>query len=96
MLTVALPPDVELRLQGEASRQGIPAEEYVKKLIVDHLPPAENGQSLAALFSQWEAEDGTVDPAEIERPNREVDEFKQAMNRNRLDSEGEGARKLFP
>jgi hypothetical protein len=74
----------------------MPAEEYVKKLILEHLPPAENGQSLAGLFAGWEAEDGTDDPAEIERRNREVTEFKQAMNRNRLEMEGPASRKPFP
>jgi hypothetical protein len=96
MLTIKLPPEVEKRLQGEASRQGLAAEEFVQKLIVEHLPPTNGSSSLAELFAEWEAEDGTDDPAEVARRNQEVEEFKEAMNRNRREMEGEGSRKLFP
>ena len=96
MLTIKLPPEVEKRLQGEASRQGLAIEDYAKKLIVEHLPAEKSGQSLAELFAEWEAEDATDDPVEIARQQQEVEEFKQAMNRNRLEMEGEGSRKLFP
>jgi hypothetical protein len=55
---------------------------------------AEN--SIKALFAQWEAEDGTADPTEIARRNREVEEFREAMNRNRREMEGMISRVLFP
>ena len=96
MLTITLPPEIETRLKGEASRRGIAAEEYAGKLIADHLPPAGQSGSLADLFAQWEHEDGTTDLAEIARRNREVEEFKQAMNRNRAEMEGPGSRRPFP
>jgi hypothetical protein len=96
MITIALPPEIEKRLKGEASRRGLGAEEYAKRLIVAQLPPDEATESVSALFAQWEAEDATDDPAEISRRNCEVDEFKEAMNRNRQDMEGSGSRKPFP
>lgn len=95
-MTIALPPEIEDRLKGEALRHGLPAEEYAKKLILEHLPPAGNGESLTDLFAKWDAEDATSDPAEIARRDRELEEFKDSMNRNRQDMEGPGARKLFP
>ena len=96
MLTVTLPHEIEERLKGEALRQGLATEEYVRKLIVEHLPKTTDSKSLAELFKEWEAEDATDDPAELARQNEEVEEFKRAMNRNRLEMEGEGSRKLFP
>lgn len=95
-MTLDLPPETEARLKSEASRRGLAAEAYVQKLISEHLPPAPEKQSLADLFAQWEAEDGTDDPVEIARRNQEVEEFKQAMNKNRQEMEGVGSRKLFP
>jgi predicted DNA-binding protein len=77
MLTITLPPEVEKRLNGEASRQGLAAEEYVQKLIVEHLPTGNEFASLAELFAEWEAEEGTDDPTEIVRRNQEVEEFKR-------------------
>lgn len=96
MLSIALPPEIESRLKGEASRQGLAAEELVRKLIVEHLQPVGEEESLETMFGRWEAEDGTDDPSEINHRNQEVEEFKQAMNRNRLEMEGPGSRKPFP
>ena len=97
-MTITLPPEVETRLKNEARRHGLNAERYATKLIVEHLPPAppQASQSLAELFTQWSAEDATDDPQEIARRNQEVEEFKQAMNRNRLEMEGPGSRTPFP
>ncbi len=96
MLTIKLPPDVEKRLEGEASRQGLAAEEYAKNLIVEHLPAPKDSKSLSELFDEWAAEDATDDPMEIARRNQDVEEFMEAMNRNRREMEGEGSRKLYP
>jgi hypothetical protein len=96
MITIALPQEIEDRLKGEAFRRGLAAEEYAQKIITDHLPMSKTSASLSELFSEWEAEDHTDDPAEIARRNQEVEDFKEAMNRNRIEMEGPGARKLFP
>lgn len=96
-LQIELPPDLKARLEAQASSLGIEAAEYAKKLIEDNLPasPVANG-SLAELFAQWEAEDATDDPAEIERRTRDAEEFMQNLARNRIEMEGPNARKLWP
>jgi hypothetical protein len=57
-------------------------------VIVNQRDTSHAAPSLADLFADWKAEDGTDDPAEISRRNQEVEELKQAMNRNRLEMEG--------
>jgi hypothetical protein len=96
MMQIALPPEVEEKIRGEAVRHGLPAETYLEKLITEHLQPKQAGKPLKELFASWKAQDGTSDPAEIARRNLEVEEFKQAMNRNRPEMEGENARRLYP
>ena len=99
-LQIELPADVQARLHARATDLGVAPAEYVKQLIVSHLPPAPapppaNG-SLAKLFAEWDAEDATDDPGEIERRNREFQELKEAMNRNRVETEGPDARRVWP
>jgi hypothetical protein len=96
MISIALPLELESRLKGEALRQGLATEEYVTKLIVENLPPAQGNETIGELFAQWNAQDGTIDPDEIVKRNEEVEKFKQALNRNRVEMEGAGARRLFP
>jgi hypothetical protein len=95
MMTIALPPEIEERLQGEASRCGLGVEELAAKLIAEHLSPAAGGGALGDLFARWEREDATVDPQELARRQRELAELKEAMNRNRLEMEGPDSRKPF-
>lgn len=49
-----------------------------------------------ALFAQWEAEDPVMGAADLERRNQEVAELCAALNQNRRDSEGLGARLPCP
>lgn len=58
-LTIDLPPALEERLQEESAREGLPAEEYARKVLEERLLPAgadaasgENGDRLRA-FSEW-------------------------------------------
>ena len=96
-IKIDLAPDVKSRLEAQASRLGLETTEYARQLIEENLPQAspEPG-SLAKLFAEWEAEDATDDPAEIERRNREAEEFMQNLARNRIEMEGPNARKLWP
>jgi hypothetical protein len=95
-VTIALPAEIELRLESEASRQGIATEEYVKQLILHHLPsPSQAASSVKILFDRWQEEDRTDDPAELARRQQEFEQFKEAMNRNRLEMEGPNSRKPF-
>ena len=48
---------------------------------------------LLALLEQWMAEDATDDPEAILRAEREIAEFKRAMNENRILA---GELPLFP
>ena len=96
MMTIALPTDLEKRVNDEASRQGLNAGDFVRKLILERLPTINSEESLADLFAEWNAEDGTNDPAELARRELEFNDFKSAMNRNRAEMEGQGSRKLFP
>jgi hypothetical protein len=71
------------------------------KLATEHLPPAkharqqvdeENAASIALLQS-WLAEDATNDPEEIRTAQKELDEFKRAINAERARA---GARQIYP
>jgi len=79
--------------------RGLEPEVYVIKMLEENLPSPVRGTpdtATLALLAQWDAEDATTDPDEIARRQRDVDELKQAMNKNRLESEGPSARKIFP
>lgn len=100
LMTIALPPEMEERIRGEALRQGVAAETLIVKIISEHIPaevPVENGsKSLHDLFAEWAEEDATDDPKELERRRQDTEELKAALNRNRLEMEGPNSRRPFP
>jgi len=96
MLQIYLEAEVETRLRVEASRRGLATERYLEILIVERLGLSKSFESLDDLFSRWEKEDSPSDAADISERERELQEFKDSMNRNRLESEGIGSRKPFP
>ncbi len=71
------------------------------KLVTEHLPPAESARPPAdegdaasiALLQSWLAEDATNDPEEIRAAQKQLDEFKRAINAER---ERAGARQIYP
>jgi siroheme synthase (precorrin-2 oxidase/ferrochelatase) len=81
-LTIDIPPDMERRLNQSAAVQGVDAAEYVRRLIDAHLPPPDGDDATLALLAQWDAEDETDDPQELERRRRDWEEFKQSINAN--------------
>ena len=93
-LQIDLTPDIRARLEAQASRLGLETTEYARKLIEENLPKP--NQSTLELFRKWEKEDATDDPQEIERRNREAEEFMQNLARNRIEMEGSNARRLWP
>lgn len=95
-MTIPLPVEIESRLVRQASRLGLDAADYAGRLIVEHLPKAEPGESLADLFADWDREDATDDAAEVASRNREFEELKNAMNTSRVDMEGPHSRKPWP
>jgi hypothetical protein len=90
-LTVQLPDDVASRLQNEAARRGVDLDHCAAQIIREHLPAEERAKAARELFSLWEAEDATDDPAEIAARQAEWEELKRNLNANRT-----SGRKLFP
>jgi len=97
-LKINFPPETENRLKTEAARLGVDEAEYARRVIEQSLPPnsAPVDQATVDLLAEWAREDQTSDPAEIARREREFEELKAAMNRNRVESGGADARKVFP
>jgi hypothetical protein len=97
-LEIDLSPETEQLLRAEAARLGLDEVECARRLIVRSLPKAvpNPNQATLDLLAQWDKEDQTDDPAEIERRKQEWEELKVALNRNRLESGGPNARMLFP
>jgi hypothetical protein len=52
-LTLNLPPDLELRLQNEAERQGLPTAALTLQLLDQHLPSKNPQEELAELLRSW-------------------------------------------
>ena len=96
MLTIILPSEIENRLTGEASRRGVAPADYARKLIEEGLAKRNVDQVSIDLLDKWERENATDDPEEIARRQIEFEEFKEGMNRNRLEMEGSNSRKIYP
>ena len=79
-LVLDLPPDVEYRLKEEAARHGQPEAECALHLLDQHLPTHRHPLSL--IIDQWDEEDATDDPVELEARQREWEEFKEAINKH--------------
>jgi hypothetical protein len=95
-MTITLPPEIESRLHGQATRLGIEATEYAMRLIEEGLAKPAPDQATLDLLERWDREQATDDPEEIARRQKEVEEFMEGMNRNRLEMEGPNARKIYP
>jgi hypothetical protein len=104
-LQISLAREFEDRLRKDAARLGIGEAEYAKRLLESSLSTGADGLSDAnaasidptiALFKRWDKEDETSDPDEIARREAEFEEFKDGMNRNRLEAGGPNARKIYP
>jgi hypothetical protein len=93
-LTINLTREEEERLHAAAHKEGIDPAELVRKLVIEHLPPAhdENAASIA-LLQAWLAEDATADPEEMRKAQEELETFKQTLNAER---ERAGARRIYP
>jgi hypothetical protein len=93
-LTIPLTREEEARLRAAAQKEGIDPAEFVRQLVMAHLPPAqdENAASIALLQS-WLEEEATDDPDEVRQAQEALDAFKQAVNAER---ERAGARRLYP
>ncbi len=64
-----LPPDVETRLQAEATRQGVAPNEVARRLIAEGLP--DTSLTEAERFAQW-VDIEKADASELERKRIEA------------------------
>lgn len=84
-LTLTLPSNIEQRLQQEAKRQGLPADEYAVQLLNEHLPVQDKREELVAILQSWiDEEDG--------EEQRETGDYLITA----LDEDRPSERKLFP
>jgi hypothetical protein len=84
-LSLSLPPDLEDRLQDEATRQGLSVDALVLRLLDLHLSAKEARGELVTLLQAW-IEGGDA------REQRETGEYLiRALDRDRL-----SGRLLFP
>jgi len=98
-MTIVLSEEASKKLNDEACRRGVPAEQLVEQLIDAALPA--NGstapnQSSIDILNAWETETTTDDPQELARRRLEFEEFKRELNRTRLMTDGPNARVPFP
>ena len=56
-LTLDLTTDLEQRLIDEASRHGIPPDQFVVEVLQQHLPMKDRREQFAALLESWLEED---------------------------------------
>lgn len=67
-LTIDIPPELERRLQDEAARKGVPAEDYARMLLEEQLlpgeqvrPPTQGSDAWSVLKSMMGAVEGPPD-----------------------------------
>ncbi|HWE02264.1 MAG TPA: hypothetical protein VG326_07605 [Tepidisphaeraceae bacterium] len=86
--------------RNASDQRGFPAREaadFAVKLIEAALRPKPVvDQATIDLLDKWDREQATDDPKEIARRQQEVEEFKEGMNRNRLEMEGPLSRNIYP
>jgi hypothetical protein len=95
MLTIDLPEETESLLKAHAKKEGVDVASYAKKLLQNAVQRIATDPTIA-LIEKWNREDATDDPEEIARRDRELKEFMEGMNRNRLEMEGPDARLIYP
>ena len=98
-MTIMLSAETETRVEAEASRRGLRADQLVEQLIDAALPrqlAKQPNQSSIDILNDWEAQTATDDPAEMARRQVEFEEFKRQLNQTRLMTDGPNARIPFP
>jgi hypothetical protein len=83
-LTLDLTGDLEKRLIDEASRRGMPPDQFVVQVLKQHLPVNDRREHFAALLESWLEED----------QEEQKDTFEYLMRS--LDEDRPSQRKLFP
>ena len=83
-LTLDLTTDLEKRLVDEASRRGIPPDQFVLQVLNERLPAQDRGERLGELLQSWIEEDR----------EEQKDTFEYLVGS--LDEDRPSQRKLFP
>lgn len=99
-LVIELTPEEEARLAAAAAQRGVEPAELARTIMAEHLPSVDNeteaerrkNAASIALLQSWLDEDATDDPEEIAAAERELSEFKQAVDAER---ERAGARRIY-
>ncbi len=91
-VTIELSTEEEARLCAAARSAGTGPEECAKRLLTAQLFSLRGEDSTLAPFSEWDAEDATEDPDELAARNREWENLKHDLNKNRR---AVGAEPLF-
>src|SRR5947209_8182789 len=94
MLTITVQGSLEDRLKRAAASANADPQVVAVRVLDRHLP--DSNQSTLDLLAKWEAEEATTDPAELARRQADGEEFMRSIAENRVASEGQNARKLWP
>ncbi len=84
-LELTLTPDLEERLNQEAQRAGLPADEYAVQLLDKQLPPRNRRAELMTLLQTW------IDEGKSAKSEQNDDEFLRMIDKDRPSE-----RKLYP
>ena len=82
---LTLPADLEQRLQQEAQRRGLPAEQVTLRLLDENLPPRKERCAIGALLQSW------IDEEDAGEQKETGDYLLRALDEDRPSD-----RKLFP
>jgi hypothetical protein len=94
MLTIQLKGQLEQRLKEAAATAGAEPQAVAERLLDQSLPKP-NATSLA-LLADWERQHATDDPEELRRRREQTESLMNDLARNRAETEGPDARKLWP
>lgn len=85
-LTLDIPPDLERRLNHEAEKLGLRAQEYTLRLLSQHLPAKDRSARAVDLLQSW------IDDEEDEEEQKDTGRYLIRV----LDEDRMADRKLFP
>jgi predicted transcriptional regulator len=86
MLTIKLDGAIEDRLKRVADSEGTEPQVLARRVLEENLP--EPDDKTLAVLAEWERENATSDPVELQRRQEEGEAFMQNLARNRLESQG--------
>lgn len=64
-LSLSLSPDLEIRLQEEATRRGLPAEAAALQLLDEHLPSPARRAAAVAMLQEWTRENEALSDEQL-------------------------------